>query len=332
MTHLQEPNLISTKEVEKPKRKISWKKWVILTLIVLVLAGFGIYKYLLSGYPEAFGLVRSGNELFIDVKKEGILKEVHVENSQRVKKNDVLFEFDNHETEKESLEITYKREALKESRDLVQKELEQAKQSFERANILFENGVIGKGEYEGAKLNVERIDAKYAETTHELEVIERKEEMFNKDKNTLVIKAPFDGIFLGDIKPKRGNYFKKGDLLGLVFDPEDFYFEALFDERSATKVSIGDKAQINFNSFPGIYDGEVAEIDEKAENIIEKVYKERNVIRMKIRLNHFPSGLRPYMKGKVRIMNGVFNGNDQDGSLAEHFENSTRQKMRLWLE
>lgn len=310
MTQSQEPNLIEEKKIVKTGKKRPWKRITIITLFLLGLAGFGIYKFLLSSYPKAQGKARAAKEVFLESRDEGILKEVYVTNTGRVKKDEKLFEIENDDNEICLLETAQRKDSLEQSLKFREKEKEDAAKKIERARILYENGVIGKGEYEGVQLNQEKILTDYAEMNYEFDQLGEKQQILKKEKENLLIKAPFDGIFLGEVNSKKGNYFNKGEFLGLLFDPSEFYFEALFDEKDVAKVKIGDHAQISFNAFAGVYNGAVSEIDEKAKTIVEKVYKERNIVRVKIKLDNFPEGLKPFMKGKVRIIPQIYRSSD----------------------
>ncbi|MBI4971759.1 MAG: efflux RND transporter periplasmic adaptor subunit [Candidatus Omnitrophica bacterium] len=310
MTQSQEPNLIEEQKIVKIGKKRPWKRITVITLFLMGLAGFGIYKFLLSSYPEAQGKARAGRESFLESRDEGVLKEIYVANTGRVKKDEKLFEFENDDNEMSLLETAQRKDSLEQSLKFREKEKEDAAKKIERARILYENGVIGKGEYEGVQLNQEKILTGYAEMNYEFDQLGEKQQILKKKKESLLIKAPFDGIFLGEAGSKKGNYFNKGEFLGLLFDPSEFYVEALFDEKDVSKVKIGDHARVSFNAFAGVYNGFVSEIDEKAKTIVEKVYKERNIVRLKIKLDNFPDGLKPFMKGRVRIIAQIYKAGD----------------------
>ncbi len=288
---------------EKTGKKKKWfLRWFIALSILIPITVFIVFKGLLMILPKAQGEVHAEKTVILQTKVEGYLSKVHVSNSQNVKKDEVLFEFDNNLI---GLKLD---ESITLNQDLEDKlrrntaELEHIEKGIERARILFENDIISKFEMEGMELAREKEKGAIQDLKREIEVVQKRISGLKEDKESLIVKAPFNGVFLGELNEREGTYFQKGESFGILFSPEKFFLEAEFLEKDSVRIKVGDRSEISFRAYPGTYQGEVIEIEEKAKEVVEKVYKVKNIVKVKILLNSFPDGLKPGMQADVKIL------------------------------
>jgi len=154
---------------------------------------------------------------------------------------------------------------------------------------------------EETKLEHSKNEGLLRDKRRQLEEISLKVKAIQSEKDWLILKVPFDGIFLGDLQAKKETYFKKGESLGVLFQPTQFYLEAFIPEIKTMNVKVGDTAKVSFKAFRGIFNGKVIQIDQLTREEIEKVFKIKYVVRVRILLENFPEGLRPGMRGIARI-------------------------------
>ena len=307
------PNLIKENEIQTKKKQNPWRKILLFLFFGFCILAVFIYQFVLTSISEAKGKVFSEKEQEIGTLSEGVLKEIYVKNAQKVKEGDMLFELSNQEIENQTLELSKKKEDIEESLKFLGKERLHARSSFERAGILFENGVISKGEFEGAELNQEKTESKYSELENQISNLNLKLNELEREDELLIVRSPFAGVYLGNFEWAKDTFLKKGEVLGQIFDTSKFYFSAYFDEKDISKIRIGDLCEVEFDAFPGVYKGTVSDMDGKAHEITEKVYKVRNVVQVKITLESFPDGLKPRMKGKARIITRKKHGFELSG-------------------
>lgn len=156
-------------------------------------------------------------------------------------------------------------------------QLTQATADYERAKKLLEQGILSPGEQEkielayrvalenhqsaltGLKeLSLREQDIRLAEANVVQAEASLKTAISARDK--ALIKAPFDGV-VANLNVKEGEGVAMGIPLLYLVDTSDLYIEAPFDEAYADKVSVGQKARIEFDAFPGeSFGGEVMEI------------------------------------------------------------------------
>lgn len=313
MTDQSEPHLFKQPngkpQAVKPKRR-GKGLWFLFIAVALL---FFVKGLLLGAFVKVQGKARAMEELEIKTLVEGILKEVYVENAQSVKEGEKLFEFQNDSLGIDLIRAIQEKEGLEEGVKRAQKILEHSKKRLEGSRVLLENGVIGKLEFEQVELEHSANEALLHEIRRRLEETSLKVKALQKEKESLSVTSPFEGIFLGDLRQRKETRFEKGETLGLVFNPKAFYLEAILPEKRAKEVKAGQKAQVRFKAFPGVYPGKVIQVDQKAGEEIEKVFKIKHVIRARILLERFPEGLRPGMRGEAKLF-PLFGSREEKGS------------------
>lgn len=296
------PELFESK-TKKPEKKKKWLLRLILILAITIpIIAFAVVKGLMMILPQAKGDARAEKTVILQMKVEGYLSKVHVLNSQSVKKDEALLEFENQRLGLDLEESVLLKEELGEKLKTNENKLEHVQKGIERAQVLFENDIVSKFEVEGTVLEEEKTKGEIQDLKRELQVVEQKIASLKEQKDSLVVKAPFDGIFLGELSEREGTYFQRGETFGIFFSPEKFFLESEFLEKDSVRIKVGDRSEISFKAFPGAYYGEVIEVEEKAKEVVEKVYKIKNVIKVKILLNDFPQGLKPGMQADVKIL------------------------------
>ena len=300
-SEMKEPNFIKDAKAGMVAGKPKRKRGLGLLLIVVAVC-FALKGFLFSGTLQVEGKTRATEELEIKTLSEGILKEVRVENAQMVKKGELLFDFQNDRLAVDLIHAMQEKETLNQKLKLLQKLTEHSEKKVTSGKELVGNGVIGKLTFEELELDYSQNQEVLAEERRKLEEISLRVKALQNQKDALSVMAPSDGIFLGDLAQRKETYFKEGESLGVFFNPTEFYLEAFLPETKAKRVRLGDTTQVQFMAFGGSFKGKIIQIDEKATEEIEKVFKTKHVIRIRILLEKFPEGLRPGMRGSATIL------------------------------
>ncbi len=300
---------LQTREPELPKDKSEGpspkaqrkRRWPYI--LFFIVAAFALFHLVVSMTQiKLEGKAVARRQVEIQTVSDGILKEVHVVNAQKVKKGDFLFQFQNEELD---LELVHAEEHVKELADKrthIQQILDHTTKMVERSKILFENGVIPKTQLEETVLENSKSEAALKELDWEIKSVQLGLESLKARIESLTIKASFDGVFLGDIESKKNTYFKKGESLGILFDPAKFYLEAFLPDTKVLALKAGDSARVAFKGLRGIYDGRVVQMNERVTEEIEKVFKTKHVLRVLFLLDQAPEDLKPGMRGTAKIV------------------------------
>jgi len=295
-----------TKEPESSQSKDAVsnarRKWKWPYLLFFAATAFALLRaYLFFSHITLEGKAVALKQVEVQTVEEGILKEVRALNAQPIKAGDLLFRFQNDALGLDLSRAEEKKKELTERRIHLKEVYDHTATMVERANILFENGVISKTQLEETLLESSRNRFALNELDAQIEASELELSALKARTESLNIRSPFDGIFLGDIESKKDTYFKKGESLGLVFDPTEFCLEAYLSETKVLDLKVEDSARVTFKGLPGVYNGRVTQMNQRVTEEIEKVFKTKHVLRVLIQLDHFPEGLKPGMRGKARI-------------------------------
>ncbi|MFH0985069.1 MAG: HlyD family efflux transporter periplasmic adaptor subunit [Candidatus Omnitrophota bacterium] len=232
----------------------------------------------------------------------GILKELFFEKGVLVKIGAIIARFENPEIARNLEEKKQFLEIASHDKVRFQSRVELLRKEKERTSILYENGAVGREAFE--KADFELLDAreKFAGKEQEIKSLEG-EVLFLKERiETLILKAPFDGVLLGDPRDRLGGFFREGDLVFEMADPGSYFLELLVPEKDVKEIRIGNKARVSFYAYPGQQiTGEVVRVAPRMTEQIEKVFKVRHVISCEIRLSNLPPDVRYGMLASVRI-------------------------------
>ena len=232
----------------------------------------------------------------------GTLKEMIAKKGNVVKAGEVLARFDNPELIKD---LSLKRKSLEMSEEELagfqQREVFLRKKN-ERAAVLFENGVIGKSDFEKVSLELDEFQKNVSLQVKKKEALQEEVKYFEGEISKLDLKAPFEGIILSDPSERVTNYFKQEDDVFEIGDAASLYVEMPVRENQVEKIHIGSRADIQFDAVSSQkYSGLVVGIGVKTNQEVEKVFKVKHVVVCEIKLKEDTAGLRYGMQARVII-------------------------------
>jgi multidrug resistance efflux pump len=290
----EEPVLFKEPEKRTCKGMGTW----VLGLIII-----GVF-YFMSGTPQITGVgtLKAQKYIKLQAAVPGTLKEIVRKKGDLVQAGEVLAHFENAEIIKE---LGLKKKALQISDEELsgfrQKEA-YLKTKNERATVLFENGVIGKSDFEKVALEYGDFQKRVSLHIKKMEALKEELAYLENESGKLGLKAPFTGVLLSDSTEKLSNYFTREDDVFEIGNPASFFLEMAVKENQIEKVHIGDRAFIQFAALPQKkYSGVVTSIGVKTNQEVEKVFKVRHVVVCEIKLNEEMTGLRYGMKAHVTI-------------------------------
>lgn len=290
----EEPVLF--KEPEK-KKSGGMGIWILGLVIV---GGF----YFLKGTPQIVGTgtLKAQNYVKLQAGVPGTLKEIVRRKGDQVQAGEVLARFENPEIVKD---LSLKKRAL----EMIEEEIGALQQTEaylktknDRAAVLFENGVIGKSDFEKAALEYGDFQKKVSLQAKKKEALREELTFLENEAGKLDLKAPFTGILLSDASERLSNYFKKEDDVFEIGDPASFYVEMPVKENQIERVHVGNRATVMFDAMPSKkYTGVVVNVGVNTNQEVEKVFKIRHVVVCEIKLNEVTSGLRYGMRARVAL-------------------------------
>lgn len=274
-----------------------WKKFcktkVIIGLVILCTAGYFGYQYYvehnksqpvfrtisvergdLTATVSATGTITPVNLVNISSKITGLIKEVKVQENEKVTAGQTLIILDDRHLR-----------ALVEQSEA---KLNNARANYNRISNLAAIGAVAPQQLDSARMEYNVAQAAYDDALSQLE--------------DTVIKTPTDGIVIGKPIPA-GQTVSPGIstpmVLMSVADMSIMQIETLIDESDIGKIQKGQKATFTVDAYPGkIFTGVVSSISNKAVN-------QQNVVYYTVIIDvDNPEGLKPTMTARVSVVVG----------------------------
>src|SRR3989338_3678712 len=199
----------------------------------------GVFYFLSStAQITGTGTLKARKYTKLQTAVPGTLKEIIHKQGDVVSAGEILARFENSEIVKN---LSLKRRSLEVSEDELSG-LQQTeaflKKKNERAAVLFENGVIGKSDFEKVLLEHDEFQRKVSLQVKKKEALKEEVNFLENETSKLDLKAPFAGILLSDPSEKLTNYFKKEDDIFEIGDPASLYVEMPVRENQIEKIHI----------------------------------------------------------------------------------------------
>ncbi|WP_375618526.1 MULTISPECIES: HlyD family secretion protein [unclassified Bartonella] len=143
-------------------------------------------------------------------------------------------------------QLTLKRVTeLKANRYAPQSDVDDAKSAYEQAiaNINRADAQIA-----AARANIRVLEAQRSETESQTKSLELSREKAQRDLDSTIIRAPFDGI-IGNLTAKTGDFVVNGQRLAALVPIHALYIEANYKETQLQNIHAGQKAYISVDAF-----------------------------------------------------------------------------------
>ena len=177
----------------------------------------------------------------------------------------------------------YQRElsAMQEKIAQVQTQLSLAKKDYDRASLLYNQGVIPKSEYDkfyhtyqGLQSQVSGIreqqiaqwQAQKREVERQIRSLGAEVQRINQEQKNYIITAPISGRLVNFSGIQKGNFIIQGQNIGEISPEESLVAECLVSPKDIGFIKVGQKVKFqvdtyNYNQW-GLLEGKVKEIDQ----------------------------------------------------------------------
>lgn len=242
------------------------KKAIVLSIMfaaVAILLGV-VYSFMMSGQITTDDAYIEGRIHSIASKVAGTVKEINVDDNQRVTKGQLLLEIDpaDYDLQASLTKAAFEGEKVR----LVDAQtgirtseisLAQATLDRKRAQELFKDNVLPKERYEKTltayKLAVEQLRAAKSNRDLEKALIAGREAAFKiagLNLSYTKIFAPSDG-YVANKSAESGNQIQAGQPLMAVVALDDIWITANYKETQLKKVRPGQQVKIKVDTYPG---------------------------------------------------------------------------------
>ena len=171
--------------------------------------------------------------------------------------------------------------AMQEKIAQVQTQLSLAKKDYDRANLLYNQGVIPKSEYDkfyhtyqGLQSQVSGIreqqlaqwQAQKREVERQIRSLRAEVQRIDQEQKNYIITAPISGRLVNFSGIQKGNFMIQGQNIGEISPEESLVAECLVSPKDIGFIKVGQKVKFqvdtyNYNQW-GLLEGKVKEIDQ----------------------------------------------------------------------
>ncbi|WP_208436219.1 HlyD family secretion protein [Bartonella phoceensis] len=134
---------------------------------------------------------------------------------------------------------------LKANRYAPQSNVDDAKSAYEQA---IANVNRADAQIAAARANIQVLEAQRSETESQTKSLELSREKAQRDLDSTIIRAPFDGI-IGNLTAKTGDFVVNGQHLAALVPIHALYIEANYKETQLQNIHAGQKAYITIDAF-----------------------------------------------------------------------------------
>ena len=272
------------------------------------------------------GVVQPIKTYHIDAIEGGYVKEKVIDGGNTVKEGDVILRLDNNRLQMEfvqqeteinrlinelqntRLRLKQDKFGLKRTLNDVDFQLSQAKDNYDRNEKLYKGKVISEQEYLKTKREFEKLfnqkgieveSQNYQEQNSTLQIHQLEGTLQHSQKNlqlmrenlsNLVVKAPVGGL-LSSIEAEVGSSITAGQNIGQIDDLNGFKMRADVDEHYISRIFVGLKGTMEFNS-------------QNYDLLIAKVYPEVKSGRFEVDMTFSaktPDGIRRGQSASIRM-------------------------------
>jgi HlyD family secretion protein len=260
-------------EARSPRR---WVKWVVL-LVILAGGGYAGWTYATAERPlevevaqvtqraagaqasvlNASGYVTARRRATVSSKITGKVVEVNVDEGMAVREGQVLARLDD-ATARASLRVAEAQLQMA-MRGVKENEvrLEEAKVTYGRLASLLKEGIVTQAEVDGAKAQVDSIDARIAVLREQVLVSQTGVDLEKTNLDNTIIRAPFSGVAISkDAQPgemvspvSAGGGFTRTGICTIV-DMKSLEIEVDVNESYIGRVQPGQEVTAMLDAYP----------------------------------------------------------------------------------
>ena len=256
-------------------KKKSYKKWIVLALLVVAVGAFLALRgggklevesgVVASAYPSqsitalnATARVTAQRKAAVSTKATGRLEFLGVQEGSIVKAGDVLARIENKDVNATLDQAQANLRASKANLEQGMAEMRDAESNLRRSEDLALKNFISSSTLDSAKARFDKARAVVASLNGAIGVAEANVRAANVSVEQTLIRAPFDGVVLtknanvGDIiTPFSSAADSKGAVVNMA-DMDTLEVEADVSETSISKISVGQSVEIQLDAFPDI--------------------------------------------------------------------------------
>jgi len=256
---------------------------------------------------QASGEIQAKTRINIGTNVSGEIKAIHVRDGQEVKAGQLLVTIDQVRLKQQLSQVEALLDASRKDAARLEAGMARARQSAQRSESLFKEGLVADEDFRQAKLALASAELTYEAAKANIAQNEANVAAMGDSLNKTVIVAPIAGRVIA-LKAQMGEMAipgmsnLPGATLMIISDMKEMNAEIKVNESEVVRLKIGQAVQVNVESLPGrVFLGKIYEIASAAEQSGQNA----NMYNVKVALgrsNPDTAQLRPGMSARGMIL------------------------------
>jgi membrane fusion protein, multidrug efflux system len=222
---------------------------LLLMLIVAALVIFYWYNYL-RGYVATDDAVIDSDAVTISSKILGRIVALNTDEGDSVKADQLLVRLDDSDLKAQEAQARAALDYVQQNVSVARIALDRAKDDFDRASIQYNDHVITREQFDHARKALEMAQAQQAVAISQVKASQAQLAVIETQLTNTNIIATASGIVARKwVVP--GDIVQPGQPIFTLFDLNDVWVTANFEETKLASIHSGDSVQISVDAFPG---------------------------------------------------------------------------------
>ena len=223
---------------------------VLLIIIVIAIVAGGTYWFLdIRGYESTDDAFISGNRISIGANMLGRVVNLTADEGDRVQEGQLLVQLDDGDLRAQLRQAEADLDLAKQNLRLARVSVNKAKEDFDRSSRQFKQHIIPQEQYDHTRQALEIAQAQQAiagakgkSSAANIKVVE------SHISNTQIF-APLNGV-IAKKWISRGDVVQPGQTIFTVYDPDDVWVEANFEETKIENIHEKANVDISVDAYP----------------------------------------------------------------------------------
>ncbi len=222
---------------------------VLLLLVIAIVVVFYWYEFL-RGYVATDDAVIDSDAVTISSKILGRLTTLRADEGDSVTAGDLLVQMDDSDLKAQEAQAQAALDYVQQNVQVAKIALDQARDDFYRDSVQFENNVITRQQFDHAGKALEMARAQQAVAFSHVKASQAQLAVIQTQlKNTRIIASTSGVVARKWVVP--GDIVQPGQPIFTLFDLNDVWITANFEETKLASIHPGDSVEISVDAFPG---------------------------------------------------------------------------------
>lgn len=231
----------------------------ILLLVFLGLTAGGIFYWYknIRGYETTDDAFISGNKVSLGADMLGRVIYLNAREGDKVQEGQLLVRLDDNDLQAQLKQAEANRELAGQNLNLANVSVKKAREDFERSRKQFEQKIIPQEQYDHARQALEMAQAQLAIAKAKQATAAANIDVVKSHISDTKIFAPVSGLIAKKWISK-GDVVQPGQTIFTIYDPQDIWVEANFEETKIQNIRPNDAVDIAVDAFEDhVYKGHV---------------------------------------------------------------------------